>query len=286
MTAAETAQPKRKWSGLLSPLFLRVLSAFVLIPIVIVAALQDISWSVLLWTVAGVWVLNEWMRMPSSPSLYKTAIIMSCSILVVSLVWLFWGTSYAFLLLGVLAFGLFLWRKSKGSYATYCSLGLLYSAAVVLGPTLILKDPLWGPPLFFWLCIVVWSTDTFAYFVGKNVGGAKLCPSISPSKTWSGFVGGTVFATILATLFLVAQGIEIRAYHVGLTALVSLTCHAGDLIESKIKRHFNVKDSGHLIPGHGGLMDRLDGFIFASTTTCLIGLVGQGMTLAERVLKP
>lgn len=286
MTAAETVQSKRKWSSLSSPLLLRVLSALVLIPIVIVAALHDVSWSLLLWTVAGVWVLNEWMRMPSCPGLYKTAISMSCALLLVSMVWLFLGTSYAFIILAVLVFGLFLWRKNKGTYATYCSLGLLYSAAVVFGPTLILKDPLWGPPLFFWLCIVVWSTDTCAYFVGKNVGGPKLCPSISPSKTWSGFVGGTVFATILATLFLVLQGIEIRAYHIGLATVVSLACHAGDLIESKIKRYFNVKDSGHLIPGHGGLMDRLDGFIFASTATCLMGLVGQGMTLAERVLKP
>ena len=114
------------------------------------------------------------------------------------------------------------------------------------------------------LFAVVWATDIAAYFVGRAVGGPKLMPRVSPNKTWSGAIGGT-FAAIAAALAIAHQAALSSLFAIATLAVVlSALAQAGDLFESFLKRRFGAKDSGHLIPGHGGLMDRLDGFVAAS----------------------
>lgn len=113
----------------------------------------------------------------------------------------------------------------------------------------------------FFLFLVVWSADIAAYFTGRTIGGAKLAPVISPGKTWSGLVGGLALPTMLAYGFALWLG---GTWAPGLALLgagLALACQIGDLTESAIKRKFHVKDSGHLLPGHGGLFDRVDGMI-------------------------
>ena len=127
-----------------------------------------------------------------------------------------------------------------------------------------------GAGLIFLLFAIVWATDIFAYFAGRKFGGAKLMPSVSPNKTWSGFFGGLVAAAIcaaIASYFLISIG-----FWAGLAAgmLISVVSQAGDLFESALKRRFGVKDSGNVIPGHGGFMDRVDGFVFAAVAASLI----------------
>ncbi len=115
-----------------------------------------------------------------------------------------------------------------------------------------------------WLLAIVWAVDTFAYVVGSQVGGAKLWPQLSPRKTWSGFLGGTaagVSAGLLGGLWVSGQPLWLLALLAGLLALVA---QAGDLAESALKRRVGVKDASALIPGHGGLMDRVDGLLPAS----------------------
>ena len=117
------------------------------------------------------------------------------------------------------------------------------------------------------LAAVVWSGDIGAYLVGRLVGGPRLAPSISPGKTWSGAAGGTACAVLAGVL--AASGHAVAA----LPALVlSLAAQAGDLLESALKRHFGVKDSGRIIPGHGGLLDRLDGVLTAAPLAALLAL--------------
>jgi phosphatidate cytidylyltransferase len=122
-----------------------------------------------------------------------------------------------------------------------------------------------------WMFAVVWATDIGGYFAGRAFGGRKLWPRVSPKKTWSGFAGGTlagiVAGCIVAAMFRVGLGV---GWIIVLTALASMAGQAGDLGESVLKRRFGAKDSGHLIPGHGGLMDRLDAFWAVSL---LCGLV-------------
>ncbi|ASY68674.1 phosphatidate cytidylyltransferase [Sinorhizobium fredii] len=128
---------------------------------------------------------------------------------------------------------------------------------------------------------VVWGTDIFAYFVGRAVGGPKLAPAISPGKTWSGAIGGAVCGVLAGVAVFMAHFSldDVRIPTVAL--LLSVASQIGDLFESFVKRRFGVKDSSRLIPGHGGVMDRVDGLIFASVAALLLVLVqllvgGQG----------
>jgi phosphatidate cytidylyltransferase len=137
-------------------------------------------------------------------------------------------------------------------------------------------DPEFGRVWVFWLLAIVWSSDVGAYLTGSLIGGPRLAPRISPKKTWSGFAGGLVFACLAGAIMTSALGlsdffgISVASVAVGLCAQV------GDLFESWVKRAFGVKDSGALIPGHGGLLDRIDALMVASAATALIAALSQG----------
>ncbi len=134
--------------------------------------------------------------------------------------------------------------------------------------------PFFGACAIGWLFAVVWGTDVCAYFGGRLIGGAKLCPRISPGKTWSGFAVGIVCGAVLGVVAVhFWPGVNARLGPVFLLGIVTgAVAQGGDLLESWIKRRFNVKDSSRLIPGHGGFMDRLDGFVAAAIFAALFGL--------------
>ena len=141
---------------------------------------------------------------------------------------------------------------------------------------LALRDLPNGMELVFWLVVVVVATDVFAYLVGRSLGGPKLAPKISPGKTWSGLVGGATGATILGAGFAFLVGWD--WLQGGLFALIlALVAQSGDLFESFIKRRAGVKDSGRLIPGHGGMLDRLDGYLFAVPTLALLVAIDRAL---------
>ena len=136
------------------------------------------------------------------------------------------------------------------------SLGLVYAAAALASLVLL---RLYGASAVFFILVVVWSSDIGAYAVGRLVGGRRLAPSISPGKTWSGAAGGLAASIVL--------GGFMAGFTVGnlvVAAVLGAVSQLGDLGESALKRRYGVKDSGHLIPGHGGLLDRLDGLMAAS----------------------
>lgn len=162
--------------------------------------------------------------------------------------------------------------------------GIPYAGALAIAPILLRSDVGYGPLALIFLFAVVWATDIAAYFVGRAVGGPKLMPRVSPNKTWSGAIGGT-FAAIAAALAIAHQAALSSLFAIAtLAAVLSALTQAGDLFESFLKRRFGAKDSGHLIPGHGGLMDRLDGFFAASVAAALIGLARGGLDAPGRGL--
>ena len=138
-----------------------------------------------------------------------------------------------------------------------------------------------GYEAILWLFAVVWGTDIMAYVGGRLVGGPKLWPRVSPKKTWAGFLIGCTCGALLGVGALLAFG---RPAPVAIPALfafgfvTAVISQGGDLFESAMKRHFSVKDSSQLIPGHGGVMDRLDGFIFAAIFVATIGGLRQGLS--------
>jgi phosphatidate cytidylyltransferase len=128
-----------------------------------------------------------------------------------------------------------------------------------------------GLVLTLWTMALVWACDSGAFFAGRAIGGPKLAPEISPNKTWAGFIGGiasaAVFAGILYWFFALPLGLAIA------TPVLAMLAQAGDLYESHLKRRAGVKDSGNLLPGHGGLMDRLDGLVAVAPFAALLVLL-------------
>jgi phosphatidate cytidylyltransferase len=122
--------------------------------------------------------------------------------------------------------------------------------------------------LVFWLMLVTWSTDIFAYFAGRSIGGPKLAPRISPNKTWAGLIGGMAGAAIVGALAANLFGIGDPFLYLG--APMGLLAQIGDLYESSVKRRYGVKDSGHILPGHGGVLDRLDGLLPVVVATLIV----------------
>lgn len=148
-------------------------------------------------------------------------------------------------------------------------LGFLYIAV----PTFALLSLSWvWEVLTFWVFAVTWATDIFAYFAGRAIGGPKLAPRISPNKTWAGLAGGMIGAGLLA--WLLATWFEMEWFFLWMGAPMGAVAQIGDLYESWEKRRAGVKDSGTLLPGHGGVLDRLDGLLAVAIVTTLLLMAG------------
>lgn len=150
--------------------------------------------------------------------------------------------------------------------------GLVYALLPALGLLWIRERDVHGLELLIWVFIVTWSTDIGAYFVGRSLGRRKLAPTISPGKTVEGLFGGVAAATLLGGAWVLTTGLGKPL--LGLAPLFAFAAQAGDLFESALKRRAGVKDSGRWLPGHGGLLDRLDGLIPVAVLAAAAQLVG------------
>jgi phosphatidate cytidylyltransferase len=167
----------------------------------------------------------------------------------------------------------------RGRPLAWVALGGLYVVLPCIAIIWLRAEPLTGRTVAFWLLFVVWATDIGAYFAGRTIGGPKLAPAISPNKTWAGLLGGMACAGLVGGL--VAQLTALTSV-TGLTlasVVLAVVAQAGDLAESAWKRHFGVKDSGSLIPGHGGILDRVDGLLFAALGAAMMALANGGKLL-------
>lgn len=265
-------------------LIARVASAVVLIPVALVAAYWG-GWPfALFWLAAGVAMMVEWTNMTRVEPLRPVQTVFGVGLAVLTALFLM-GTDLAASVAAALAFlvaGTLLARGGMGR--VWAASGFFYAAIIVVVPPLVRAHPNLGLIGLLWMFAVVWATDIAAYFTGRALGGPKLWPAVSPKKTWSGFLGG-LFAGALGG-FLIAWGSQrlglMPPFSLRNTILLSMVASVasqlGDLGESALKRHCDVKDSSHLIPGHGGVMDRLDGFWAVSL---ILGLVLLIIRLAE-----
>ncbi len=162
--------------------------------------------------------------------------------------------------------------------------GIGYAGIMLLAPLLLRADNAYGFLALVLLFAIVWTTDVLGYFAGRAFGGPKLLPAVSPKKTWSGAIAGTLGAMIVAVMVANYFGAFNMVAIAIIALLLSIMAQLGDLFESWVKRQFGAKDASHLIPGHGGVMDRLDGFWAAALLGCLIGLARGGFDGAARGL--
>ncbi|HEY9056645.1 MAG TPA: phosphatidate cytidylyltransferase [Aurantimonas sp.] len=229
----------------------------------------------LLCFATGLIVFDEWSRISRAQRAGPIFSFARRALVVALLVFVF---GFYFLALGVVvlaaAFIAFVDRNERK--ADWVLGGLLYSALAALAPGMLRGDDNAGLAALGFVIAVVWSTDIFAYFTGRSFGGPKLLPMVSPKKTISGAVGGLVAGIICGALFVLWIGDPVSPFLLVLAAVLSALGQAGDLYESWIKRRFGVKDSGRLIPGHGGLMDRIDALIVALGAAWLVGLIVAG----------
>ena len=264
----------RSWAA--SELGARVVSALVLAAAALLAAVHG-GWPfALFWLLAGIAVAAEWTAVtrtePSGPIRAATGVGLT-ALAVATLFEI--GAP-----LGVLAFlggGTLVLALGRDPHDRLWALaGFAAAVVIVVVPPWMRNHPELGLAGLLWMFAVVWTTDIAAYFTGRRLGGPKLWPRVSPKKTWSGFGGGLLAGTLAGLLIAMLAArlgwlpVASPAVVVLISAVGSVVSQLGDLGESALKRHFDVKDSGRLIPGHGGAMDRIDGFWSVSL---LVGLL-------------
>ena len=284
MVADEGSSPPHPKPVPSKELSTRVLSALVMVAAALLTAYLG-GWPfALFWLAAGIAIVVEWTDMTEIEPRRFVQVILGLGLAAMTLLflsdsglWLSLGVSLAFLAAGAFA-------ASGAQKRIWAVSSFIYAAPIVLIPPIVREHPDLGILGLLWMFAVVWATDIAAYFTGRTFGGPKLCPPISPKKTWSGFIGGVVAATACgllvawigqrfdATLPLTFSGIA------ALSIVASIASQIGDLGESALKRHCQVKDSSHLIPGHGGVMDRLDGF-WAVCIIVALALLALGPTV-------
>jgi phosphatidate cytidylyltransferase len=161
--------------------------------------------------------------------------------------------------------------------------GLVYAAMLGVG-LMLLRTPQLGLAAVLVVLAVVWATDTGAFFAGRVIGGPKLLPAVSPKKTWAGAIGGLVVSIVIGIVVALAARVRISLVLVLVCALLSIASQLGDLFESWVKRQFGAKDASNLVPGHGGLMDRVDGLAIAAGVAVIVGWLHGGADLASGLL--
>jgi len=154
--------------------------------------------------------------------------------------------------------------------------GIFYFGAALLTLVVLRNDAEFGLQAILLLFIVVWSADTAAYFAGRAIGGPKLAPAISPGKTWSGFAAGLLIPAILAFAYAIFLDLTSPFWLAVVGLILAIASQLGDLLESAIKRRFDAKDSSSILPGHGGLFDRVDGLIGAALAAAILVVCRTG----------
>lgn len=262
-------------------LALRIGSALLLIPLALATAYVGGWLFALFWGAAAIGVLWEWMSLVAG-SRRRPLLLTGAAALALPLILVLLRLDLAaviVLALGVLA----AMAVTAGRRQLWAAAGIPYAGCLVVAPAVLRSDSRFGFLAIIFLFTIVWTTDIAAYFIGRAIGGPKLVPGVSPNKRWSGAVGGLLAAILAAIAF--ARITETQWFAMAMLAVVlSVFAQVGDIFESFLKRRFGVKDSSRLIPGHGGLMDRLDGFIAASAVAALLGVARGGFEAPARGL--
>jgi phosphatidate cytidylyltransferase len=254
-------------------LMLRVIAALVLAPVAVaIAWLGGWPWTTLV-TLAAIGLSVEWLMIVGMAR--ETRVVVSGAVaLAISGLGLAAGRIDASLL--ALALGLAAVALLSPQRRSWIATGFCYAAAAQIASVQLRLDQTDGFVALILVLLVVWVTDIGGYFAGRGIGGPKLWLRVSPRKTWAGAIGGFAASLVVAAGF-AAFGLGKTGPLLFLGALLSIASQLGDLFESAVKRRFGVKDSSHIIPGHGGLMDRLDGFVAAVVAAAIFGLLRGGV---------
>jgi phosphatidate cytidylyltransferase len=251
---------------------MRVLAALVLAPIAIgIAWYGGWLWALLV-TLASMGLYVEWLMIVGLAREWRASAPGVASLAIAGICLIAGRLDAALIVLGV---GLVAVAALSPERRHWSAAGFCYAAAAELASVLVRKDPVHGFAALFLVLLVVWAADIGGYFAGRGIGGPKLWPRVSPKKTWAGAIGGFAGGWAVAGGFAVV-GAGKAGPLLALAAFLSVISQLGDLFESAVKRRFGVKDSSQIIPGHGGLLDRLDGFVAAIAAAAILGFLRGG----------
>jgi phosphatidate cytidylyltransferase len=261
----------------------RVVSALVLAPLPVAAIWFGWPWLPLLTGAAAAVMAWEWGRLCRGGDFGRTGIVLVAVVLAAVGAAALASTGLA-LGTALLGAGLVLWaaRKTRDAEPQWAAFGAIWVALPCVCLLWLAHDGPAGRVTLLWLLAVVWATDIGAYAVGRTLGGPRLAPRWSPRKTWAGLAGGTACAALTGWATAVWLGISPALPLALVSAGLAIVEQFGDLAESVAKRRFGVKDSSGLIPGHGGLLDRLDGLLAVIPVVALLTLIGGRSLLAWR----
>lgn len=274
--AEGASPPSHKWGDL----GVRALSAAVLIPAVLADVWAGGIWFHLFVALIGILMAQEWVAIvhrddPLQFALHAAAAM--CGALLPLDVGLAGGLA-AILVLSLLA-ALAAWRQEPDGPA-WRYLGVPYVSLPAIALVVLRSDQAYGIAAIVLVMLMVWAADTLAYFAGRIIGGPKLAPRISPKKTWAG-MGGAMAGSALAALCVgLVLGVPALWALIVVAALLAVVEQGGDLFKSAMKRRYGVKDSGRLIPGHGGVIDRVDGLVAVAAAAALVGVLRAGLAHA------
>jgi len=250
----------------------RVLAAMVLAPVAVAIAYAGGWWWSGLVTVASIGLYLEWLMVVGAVDRIWAMGVGVAALLVAGLALAAGRGAVALVLVVIGVAGA---AATSPAQRWWVGSGCAYAGLALLASVLVRSDPQGGFVALIFVLLIVWATDIGGYFAGHGLGGPRLWPRVSPKKTWAGAFGGLAGSLLVAGVA-VAVGAGRAVALLPLAAALSVVSQLGDLFESAVKRRFGVKDSSHIIPGHGGLLDRLDGFVAAIVVAALIGLVRGG----------
>jgi phosphatidate cytidylyltransferase len=275
----QTPAPTAKWSDL----GVRTLSAAVLIPAVLVDIWVGGVWFEVFAAFLGILMAYEWTVIAHRRSTEQFA-LHALAALCAAFLPQDAGPGAAIvavLVLMVVSIVATILRDRPRSIWT--AVGVPYVALPVLALVVLRHDAVWGLHAIVWIMLTVWAADTLAYFAGRIIGGPKLAPIISPKKTWAG-MGGAIVGSALASGIYASYVAPAVLPLVVLAGIFAVAEQGGDILESACKRFHGVKDSGDLIPGHGGIIDRVDGLIAVTMLAALVGYFRDPLSAAAGLL--
>jgi len=278
VNVSHRASEPAKWRDL----GLRAASAIVLVPIILwVNWLGSVWYAILVGLMAGFMAI-EWVKLVHGGRRVQLAIHLAAAAVSTALPWTA-GPAVAFTAILMLWAGSVVQRQIADMPHSFWSvIGVPYIGLSALALMILRGDPQLGLVAVYWLLFVVWGADTLAYFAGRLIGGPKLLPRISPKKTWAGLIGAIVGGVLCSALFARVAGLDTLLWLCGIAAVLAIVEQAGDFFESALKRSVGVKDSSALIPGHGGMLDRVDGLVAAAAVAALIGCIRAGISAAGK----
>jgi phosphatidate cytidylyltransferase len=276
LTEAGGTASALRWADLRT----RVASAVILGPLALLCLWFGGTAFVLLIGVGAVGIVLEWVRMSRHRSADPAAVAAGAGVIAAMA-----ACVDAHPLAGVVVlagFAVLSYALARGAGRSgVVAFAVPYVGIAAVALLWLRDDPVAGRADILFLVLTVWAGDIGAYVVGRWIGGPKLAPRISPGKTWSGAAGGLIGGCLCGLVVAHLSSAPSTDWRViAVAALIGVVAQSGDLLESQLKRRFGVKDSGRTIPGHGGLLDRLDGLLTAAPVAALLALaVGRGVVL-------